>query len=195
MITIEYLKNLYLMHGAEWDEDINIFGIRDIDDIQQDVFNDYICVATDTIYKYNATVDPAVYWTKMGGAGTKQKGVAHLCLGFYKNAYKVGIHKSYEALIQKGGPVTIWRDKNHNFENDDNVIESGFFGINIHRASAYTRTQEIGRYSAGCQVIQDPHDFNDFMKHIMSSDKYQKLKSEAKFSYMLFSKSEFGGMI
>ena len=61
------------------------------------------------------------------------------------------------------------RDNNRNsrldfslFEEDKNIIE-GIFKTNIHRASKWKSTYNIGKYSAGCQVIQDPKDFDEFM--------------------------------
>ena len=41
--------------------------------------------------------------------------------------------------------------------------ETGWFGINIHRASLRNRSIEVGRWSAGCQVIADPRQFDLFM--------------------------------
>ena len=48
---------------------------------------------------------------------------------------------------------------------DPDSIQSGYFGINIHRASAHSTqerglTEDVGRYSAGCMVIQDRDDFD-----------------------------------
>jgi len=39
----------------------------------------------------------------------------------------------------------------------------GMFGINIHRASATGASGEVERWSAGCQVFQDPWHFAEFM--------------------------------
>jgi len=185
----EYLKRQYLLKGAEWDEEVNIFGIRDTEDIEQDIFNDYIGLAINgEVYLFEATCDPGVYWTKKHGVGNK--GVAHICLGFHKNVYQVGSHKGKEGMVQYGASIKIWRDKDNNFYfNEGDVIETGFFGVNIHRASIVKDIIKIGRWSGGCQVIRKNIDINKFMKLIKSTNKYKKNK-KARFSYMLFSKEE-----
>lgn len=186
-----HLKNLYLEHGAQWDN-INIFGVRDVTNVKKDVFNDYIGVAIDNkVHLFKGTCDPSVYWTKKGGAGAKKNGVAHICLGYYKNVYMVGLHKGYEAMVQRGSSIKIWRDSNNNFRKDDSdIIEKGYFGVNIHRASAYHVLENIGKYSAGCQVIQDPKDFEKFLNIVKGSEKYSKKGKRAKFSYFLLKRSD-----
>jgi len=46
------------------------------------------------------------------------------------------------------------------------VFIDGFFGINIHRATAKTggKSTRVDRWSAGCQVIASNEDFAVFMK-------------------------------
>lgn len=185
----EFLEKYYLKNGAEFDADINIFGIRDDSEMPKGIFNDYIGVAINgDVQLFKGTCDPSDYWTKENGIG--DKGVAHICLGFHKNVYIVGKHKNkYEALVQQGAKIKIWRDKNKNFQkNKLDPIESGFFGTNIHRASEYKILEKIGKYSAGCQVIQDPADFKRFMEMIKNSNKYKKNKN-SKFSYFLIDKN------
>ena len=43
------------------------------------------------------------------------------------------------------------------------TIQRGLFGINIHRASADQRSIQVGKWSAGCQVVADPRDFAQLM--------------------------------
>jgi hypothetical protein len=71
----------------------------------------------------------------------------------------------YEALCQRSGKVKVWRDNNRDSLHDmDPTVETqeGYFGINIHRSSK-NGSDLVGRYSAGCTVIQDPKDFEEFM--------------------------------
>lgn len=103
------------------------------------------------------------------------KGSAILVPGQYE--YKKGKHKGkYDALVQ-AEPVTVYRDNTrdliYNLENK----ETGFFGINIHRASFGARV--IGPDSYGCQVIKDG--FNDFMSYIDKSLSFR----ENSFTYSL----------
>ena len=77
----------------------------------------------------------------------------------------IGLHRGkYEALVQRGAAVSVWRDRNgddvHDYGQNE---ESGYFGINIHRASARRESEIVGQYSAGCQVIADPAEFDIFM--------------------------------
>ena len=50
------------------------------------------------------------------------------------------------------------------YKYDRDSIQDGYFGINIHRSSAYKPSTYINKYSAGCQVFQDPDDFDEFME-------------------------------
>lgn len=103
------------------------------------------------------------------------KGAAILVPGQY--SYKKSKHKNkYDALVQDG-PVTVYRDNNkdliYNFDNK----ETGFFGINIHRASFGAKV--VGPDSYGCQIIREG--FDSFMSLI---DKALHFR-ENKFTYTL----------
>ena len=90
------------------------------------------------------------------------KGCAILKAGQYRGAYQIGLHKGkYEALVQRGGKVTVYRDNNKDDTLDRVTEDSGYFGINIHKSLRHH--QEVGLYSAGCQVFQNSHDFKEFM--------------------------------
>jgi hypothetical protein len=87
---------------------------------------------------FNGNTDPSRYRKGVGaGAG---KGMACLKPGFYRS-HTFGLHKGYEALIQTGGEVTVWRD------GEPVYVDTGFFGINIHRGGQTTTGSE------GCQTI------------------------------------------
>ena len=120
------LKSIYARYGIPW-EDINIFGIRDESNMKQDVWNDIIGAIIDEddnrpqmFLAAPATTDPGVYWTdnKNRAKAGWEAGCAHLCLGFHKNAYVVGLHHGDEALCQYGAAVTIWRDLNGDFKQE-----------------------------------------------------------------------------
>jgi hypothetical protein len=78
-------------------------------------------------------------------------------------------------LQQIGNKVTVWRDKNRNHVNDDDIVQSGYFGINLHHGF---NSKKVGKNSAGCQVIQSRDKFMLFMDNCVKS----KLK---KFDYLL----------
>lgn len=84
--------------------------------------------------------------------------------------YKIGKHKGqYEALVQ-AKPVTVYRDRNRDIVYDYDREESGFFGINIHKASFGAKF--VGADSAGCQVIKN--NFEEFMFLIKKSAAFRE---------------------
>jgi len=74
------------------------------------------------------------------------------------------MHFKYRALTQVK-PVTVYRDndKDMDWDMDDKSTDTGYFGINIHRAHAKLELLDVNKFSAGCQVIQNPHEFDVFM--------------------------------
>lgn len=95
------------------------------------------------------------------------KGDAHLVPGRY--AYKRGKHKGYDALVQAES-FTVWRDIDKDgLRKEDSLVESGYFGINIHAAGTGTK---VGNWSAGCQVIwggrEQGSPFESFMQDVHS---------------------------
>lgn len=113
--------------------------------------------------EYPITTDPGEYYTQ-----TKllnKAGAAILVPGQYRDVYQISKHNGkYDALCQRGGTVTVWRDGNR----DDTLNRSGrtytgWYGINIHRAGQSGTTSRVGRYSAGCQVFANADNFATFM--------------------------------
>jgi len=195
-MNAEDIKGMYDGFGGEW-QDINIFGIRVNENPNSDEFNDFIGVVCGDIYKiYKGTTDPGIYYTKVapityGGV----RGAAHLIDGFHRDAWQVGVHCpgtgfAHEALIQTGAPVTIWRDTNQDFEESSEPIQSGWFGINIHRSAPYGDASTIANYSAGCVVFKNGNDFNEFMQIVKTSERY-KNNHGCKFSLFIINKSWF----
>jgi len=183
----EEIESAYKRFGGKFDpKGINIFGVR-VGSGENSLFDDIVGIAHDRkLHLFRATTDPGKFWTH----NTKRKGVAHLCDGFHVAGWMVGTHRKgkkgeqRKCLIQTGAEVGIWRDvnKNHQFDDDEDILETGYFGINFHHGYG---KDTIGRTSAGCQVIQNPQAFKKFMRIIMNSNKYQTNKKHA-FNYMLF---------
>jgi len=189
----EYVKNYYKKNSAPWKE-INVFGIRDERGMDDDILNDWICIAdsrTKKVYKFKGSCDPGVYYTNhMISSGLP--GVAHIADGFHENVYMVGLHRGkYEALIQIGAKIRIWRDidKNYKQTRKDKKCR-GWFGTNIHRMSDWKILKSIGRYSAGCQIIADPKEFKQFLSIIKNSKYYKRYRGGSRFSYMIITINE-----
>jgi len=82
------------------------------------------------------------------------------------------------ALCQRKN-VVVYRDGDKdNFSEETAVTETGLFGINIHRANPSAISSIIDKWSAGCQVLNSPTDFNYLIKRCEES----KLKE---FTYTL----------
>lgn len=190
--NVEIFKSVFEKFGGIW-EDINILGIRDDTLQEKDSFNDMLAICDNNIVRiYQATTDPGSWFTKNPLTAAGMTGCAHLCEGFHKGAWMVGKHAvgtnfEHEALVQIGNIVKIWRDKDSDYEQDNtDPCQSGYFGINIHRAGKDNPT-EIGRYSAGCQVIRNYDDFQEFMSIIKSVNNWK----EKTYSYLLLNKKIF----
>jgi hypothetical protein len=125
-----------------------------------------------------ATTDPSIFYLKDPMVSVRDKGTAILKSGQYIDTYKIDWHGStskYLALCQRLRPVIVIRDNDRNdLLNFFADTESGFFGINIHRASRNkNNVAEIGPDSAGCQVFQNEADFDEMMRLAnISSERY-----------------------
>lgn len=164
------------------DYDMNIIGERNPNG-EPDRFDDWIHICyleggSWQWHAYKCTTDAGLYYLRNGNTAI----LIHNRQ--YRGAYMLGLHRGqYEALVQRGNEVCVWRDRNadnvHDYGQNE---ECGYFGINIHRASRIVASQSVDQYSAGCQVIQDPDEYNDFIKRC-------KLQPERtgydKFSYTL----------
>lgn len=176
-------KGFRVFNGGDYD--LNIIGVRS-EDATPNVFNDklHVCYTVRGIWYehiYEITTDAGLYWLKNGGL----KGTAILCHDRqYRGAYILGKHKGkYEALVQQGNKVDVWRDRNMDDLHDyGGEIDSGYFGINIHRAGATRKSVQVDRWSAGCQVFADPDDFAEFLDLCKMQIKFRRY---AKFSYTL----------
>lgn len=167
----EKIKKTLLGKGYKWfddgDYDVNIVGVRNSDTgkIVTNKFDDIITISfqigDEWIYKeWPCTTDS-------GKAAvlnfTNKDGVARLVEGQYRGSHMIGLHRGqYKALRQKS-PMSVYRDKNKDLVYDENVIQKGIFGINIHRSNPKTESTLVDNWSHGCQVFKAVDDFDDFM--------------------------------
>jgi len=176
MYTREQIERAVKEKGYKWFEDtankgydVNIVGIRNnapsIADKVTNVFDDFITISyKDSLgnwnfFCWNATTDP-------GKKGVQQfhnsKGVARLVPGQYRATWKIDKHQGkYDALCQRLGEVTVWRDGNKDLNFDEVRKDTGIFGINIHKAG--TDSTWVENWSEGCQVFKRVKDFETFM--------------------------------
>jgi hypothetical protein len=145
--------------------DLNIIGLRS--PIRRPgLFDDEIRVCYKDGFdwieeRYRATTDPSI---EQHRDPNNPKGVAILKPGQYRGAYCIDKHQGkYYALCQRGAEVTVYRDNNRDEHTDYINEESGYFGINLHRAHSSKIVYSTRYYSHGCQVIQNPADFARLM--------------------------------
>ena len=151
------------------DYNLNLVGIRK-DNYVSNRFDDTMVLFYKqhgewVIHYYPCTTDPGSYWMFHG----LTKGTAILVPDQYRGAYMLGMHKGlYEALVQVE-PVSVYRDANSNMVYDGESIETGLFGINVHRANERTTSILVDKWSAGCQVLADPDDFRELISIVKKS--------------------------
>ena len=194
MYTREKIESIVKSKGYKWFEDnanksydVNIVGVRNnshsVADKVTNVFDDYITISFKDasgnwqFYCWNATTDP-------GKKGVQQfhnkKGVARLVPGQYRATWCIDKHQGkYDALCQRLGEVTVWRDGNKDLKFDEVKTDRGIFGINIHKAGIDSTWVE--NWSEGCQVFKRVKDFNEFMSICKKASKIHGNK----FSYTL----------
>ena len=172
------------------DYNLNIIGVRNASG-DASKFDDFLKI----LYKVNgqwicdvypATTEPGTSILKRPLKGLRDKGTAILVPGQYRSVYKVGTHggkRKYTALVQRNGPVEVYRDNNRDSKPDvkSTPREKGMFGINIHRHWGPDEREYTGGVSAGCQVLQSSKDFYELMETSnISADRWGN-----KFTYTL----------
>lgn len=162
--TIETILNVmakkkypvFISHAA-FNFNLNLIGIR-TNDTDTTRFNDYEAIIYQTtrgkwsLDWFDITTDPSnLLLTKP----VNNLGTAILCEGHHSKLWSYGFHKGrrdHKALVQFS-PCEVYRDNDKDTSIDKQLpIDTGMFGINQHRASAYGDNETIGLYSAGCQV-------------------------------------------
>ena len=151
---------------------INYVGIRDTSSVN--TFNDTFVMFWKYAGQWSSfwrpgTTDPGTYWLNNP---SNPHGTAILKEGQYRGAWKLGKHQGkYDALVQRK-EVTVIRDGNKDgvLDLDSGYEESGFFGINHHRANAQNESVQVDKWSAGCQVTADPHLYDIFIQICKESE-------------------------
>lgn len=171
---------------------LNIIGIRTNNGNKvTNKFDDYLIVIYRTNQNklmkliYNITTKPGL--TTMLKP-ENSKGTSILVPNQYRGCWQLGLHKGkYTALCQKK-PVKVYRDNNKDtiYDLEPKKIDEGIFGINIHRANQNYARETVDMYSAGCQVFQEPNQFNSFI----SVCKKQKELYGNSFTYTLIDEKD-----
>lgn len=190
-LLIDFIKHKYpsyiINEGENNKIELNIIGIRNSNGTINK-FDDalYIIYKYENLWinkSYKMTTDPGLYWLQHP---MNVNGTAILKENQYVDSWMLGKHKGEDALVQRK-KVTVIRDRNQDNKIDINGKEyTGFFGIDIHNASNYHESTIIDKWSAGCQVVPNPDDFEDFL----SLCRLHERNFGNKFTYTLLNSNE-----
>ena len=170
--TTYNFEKLFKDKGYAWftkgNYNLNIIGVRSNNNKVTDKYDDILVVDynTDNGHKrvcYTITTEPGKYYMQNL---CNPKGAAILVPGQYRGCWQIGLHHGkYKALCQCKA-VKVYRDNNKDmiYNMTPKSIDKGIFGINIHRSNKTCICDTIDKYSAGCQVFNDPVEFNAFMR-------------------------------
>lgn len=145
---------------------LNYIGIRDESSVGK--FNDRFVI----FWKYKGvwsylnwmgTTDPGLYYLDNP---LNVKGTAILKEGQMRGAFMRGFHKGnkdHPCLVQRKEVIVI-RDANRDnvLDTHNGIEDLGFHGINHHQSHKKGEVKNIGRFSAGCQVTWNPHEYDVF---------------------------------
>lgn len=160
-------------------------GQLNSDESASDSFNDSIALiqkqSTGEIVLLRivtATTEPGKFYTvyplNVAGAARLPTDVK------FTNLWKRGAHKNQVKALIQANEVTVLRDGNKDMLRIGDKPFTGHFGINFHSAKD---SAKIGKWSAGCQVVQKQVEFAACISILYASK--QKL-----FSYILLDASK-----
>lgn len=162
--SIEELKARFAHFGFYWErQHIHIIGIRKAKG-KPDAFDDAIyLVWGNSVYCYSCTTEPGVHWLQklMNSEGTAVVKADEQ----YLDVFKKGLHKGKEALIQAHN-LKVYRDKDLDTlaETEGTVFLAGpECRIDIHGTGPTVVSVIIGAWSAGCQVLNNPEQYKEFI--------------------------------
>ena len=154
--------------GYQWPT-FHIIGVRSKAN-EKNKFDDNLYLVNGPImFPYTATTNPGTHWLKNL---LNPKGAAVLKPGQYVDSWKLGMHQGkYQALTQ-AKPITVYRDGDKDDVAEETKVEqTGLFGINIHRANPSAISSIIDKWSAGCQVLNNPKEFQHLISTCKNSGK------------------------
>lgn len=184
--SYDSIKTQYAKSGHRFfdkgDFNVNIFGFRLT--VGTNEYDDVIGIAykengQKILKMYKGTTDPGTYYLQNP---LNEDGCAILAPGQYLGSFTIRKHRGkYYALCQNG-VVRVYRDGDLDKEHDMNpedLVDEGNIGLNIHHGGD---SKEVGRNSAGCQVVKGKDDFSEFMEICYNASSSRGNK----FSYTLF---------
>ena len=184
MYTREQIEEAVKSKGYKWFEDhnnkgydVNIVGVRNnaTKGRVTNAFDDHITISykVDSEWQfhcYKCITDPGSHWVKNI---LSDSGVAVLKPGQYRSSHKLRLHQGKYMALGQQKPVKVYRDNNldNKYDLNEDSLEEGIFGINIHRATGRTggTSTRVDKWSAGCQVIANNDDWHCFLDICMTA--------------------------
>jgi hypothetical protein len=178
--TAQLLEKVSEIDGFKgYPQEYWLLGVRSNEDTANR-FDDkfYLFLGEQFVLVTSGTTNPGTP-TLMQFEKVNKKGAAVLNADkWYYNVWHFGKHQGkVDALLQLGAPVEVYRDIDKDDDSEEQgVLDRGYFGINFHpntyKPSA-PKTNVIGWWSAGCQVVNDLNTY----KRIITMCKPQKVVS------------------
>lgn len=167
LVQEAYRSNQYAFFD-DGDFNLNFFGVRQLatwDNAFSDTLGCVLKMGGEwRVYLWQGTVDPGAYYIheQLGNP----RGTAKVVAGQYRRLWTFGMHRNaYRALVQiPESPVKVYRLglEDGGVPNENTKTQSGYFGINLHRANASgSSSPRVDRWSAGCQVFASNATFQE----------------------------------
>lgn len=166
--TIDELKAQFKELGYKWPA-FHIVGIRSKANVPNK-FDDLIgFVNGEELKWFSATTNPGTFWLNNP---INSVGTAVLKAGQYVDTWAIGLHQGKYTALKQVKKVTVFRDADKdNIAEEQGKEETGMFGINIHRANESAQSSNIDKWSAGCQVLNNPTQFKELIQACIKSNK------------------------
>jgi len=203
---IKMLLSTFEERGYEIQEFNNV-GLLNMADVEKDIFNDITLWFTETEGEmYQSTLNPAKQSFLKGGlAGigapvlTRKQHKFMDCIDLHGkrkiesfcNRRFIRVSDGRNANCQ---PQEVQRDTNRDFSLDAEILQTGYFGMNIHPASTLREVLHIGAYGEGCWVTRN---YKNHLRHIAaakSTDMYLKNPAVTLFHRTGFDHTELIGL-
>lgn len=165
---IEKIKAQFTELGYKWPA-FHIVGIRSATNLPNK-FDDLIGLVNGNEVKwYTATTNPGTFWLN---SPINSLGTAVLKCGQYVDTWAIGLHQGKYTALKQAKKVTVYRDADKDsIAEEQGNEDTGMFGINIHRANESTESRNIDKWSAGCQVLNNPLQFKELIQACIKSNK------------------------
>lgn len=140
----------------------HLIGTRSKED-KPNAFDDFFYLINGKEMRmYTGTTNPGVYW--QNNFDPKKEGVAVLKPGQYVDCWTIGLHHGEYEAWKQARPVTVYRDADKDGKSEAiGKMDTGMFGINIHHANEKWTSTVIDKWSAGCQVMNNPAQHKEFI--------------------------------